>query len=355
MKIKSLHFNEVGPLGDQSVDFVNEWDGSVENLVLFTGPNGCGKSSILRGCAMLWEALGVWLDTRRILPPAKPARQWLQKWGGIAMVLTDTTFTNDDIGIIYGDARWTEKLKMSLPGVQWIGETAKLQWVSGLGVSGKPKRASITPSTEWVNAWADARKKMILTFDKAEIPNMVFLDAEERRWVTPEKNIGEHVPESSTLRWLVRYQATKDWQGQLEASLINLKTVKPHKYQYVVRKMNEFLSGKEIDPDIRPGENRIRVKLSGQRGKSHSIDDLSAGEHQVLIMIYLLSRWLEEGGIVLIDEPDLYLHPSLISGLLASLETLVAENKGQLLITSHIPEVWQRYEAKGKRVELGAL
>lgn len=56
------------------------------------------------------------------------------------------------------------------------------------------------------------------------------------------------------------------------------------------------------------------------RGARHSLDELSAGEHQVLILVYLISRWLQPGGIVLIDEPDLYLHPSLVSGLLANLE-----------------------------------
>ena len=350
MKIRSLHFHEVGPLGDQSIDFKNEWDGTIENLVLFTGPNGSGKSSILRVCAMLWEALGIWLDTRKSLPQTRNPREWLQKWGGVAMVLSDTPITANEVGIIFGEALWCEKLKEQLPGIQWIGES-----VERTGKPGKPKRTLSIPTEDWLNAWSDARKKMILTFDKVDIPNMVFLDAEERRWVTPEKNIGEHVPETSRLRWLVRYQATKDWQGQLEASLINLKTVKLQKYHEVVRSLNTFLSGKEIDPDIKPGENRIRIKLTGQRGKSHSIDELSAGEHQVLIMIFLLSRWLEDGGIVLIDEPDLYLHPSLISGLLASLETLVSTKNGQLLITSHIPDVWNRYESKGKRVELGVL
>ena len=350
MKIRSLHFHEVGPLGDQSIDFKNEWDGTVENLVLFTGPNGSGKSSILRMCAMLWEALGIWLDTRKALPQTKNPREWLQKWGGVAMILSDTPMMANEVGIIFGEALWCEKLKEQLPGIQWIGES-----VERTGKPGKPKRTLSIPTVDWLNSWSDARKKMILTFDKVDIPNMVFLDAEERRWVTPEKNIGEHVPETSRLRWLVRYQATKDWQGQLEASLINLKTVKLQKYHEVVRSLNTFLSGKEIDPDIKPGENRIRIKLTGQRGKSHSIDELSAGEHQVLIMIFLLSRWLEDGGIVLIDEPDLYLHPSLISGLLASLETLVSTKNGQLLITSHIPDVWNRYESKGKRVELGVL
>ncbi len=66
------------------------------------------------------------------------------------------------------------------------------------------------------------------------------------------------------------------------------------------------MSGKEIDPEIKIGEGRLRVKIKGQRGISHSIDELSAGEHQMLILIYLLSRWMHPGAVVLIDEPDLF-------------------------------------------------
>ena len=74
---------------------------------------------------------------------------------------------------------------------------------------------------------------------------------------------------------------------------------------------------------------------------------------EILILLYLLARWAEPGAVVLIDEPDLYLHPSLVNGLLSSLEKLVADIGGQLIITSHQPEIWQRYEASGKRIELG--
>jgi len=153
-------------------------------------------------------------------------------------------------------------------------------------------------------------------------------------------------------RWLTRYIVTDDWKGQLEASLITLKTSQLRLYHKVIRSLNRFLSGKEIDPDIRPGEGRLRVKLKNQKGLYHSLDDLSAGEHQVLILIYLITRWMQKGGVVLIDEPDLYLHPSLIDPFLSALEQLVVRRDGQLLITSHAVDVWQRYDNNGLRVAL---
>ena len=349
MKIKSIHFHDVGPLGNQPIGLVNDWDDSLEPRVLFSGPNGCGKSTVLRAVAMLWEALGYWLDHRKPLPKSHAAREWLQRWGGCAVVLHGVTADAPDVGLAFGDLAWCEGLRAVQPDVSWFVES-----VARTGKPGNPTRKLSVPAEPWVLAWSEARKKMILSFDKSEFPNVVFLDAEERRWVLPRKSVGEHVADQPGKRWLPKYIASEDWRDQLEASLITLKTTQLHKYHEVVRLLNTFLAGKEIDPDIAPGENRLRVKLKGKRGQHHSLDELSAGEHQVLILLFLLSRWAEKGAVVLIDEPDLYLHPSLVSGMLASLEKLVSDLDGQLIITSHSVDIWRRYEATGKRIELGA-
>lgn len=349
MKIQKLIFEDVGPLGDQSIVFENDWSDEVESRVLLSGPNGSGKSSVLRAVAMLWEALGYWLDHQKPLPKTHAAREWLQRWGGCAVVLGNVPAGEQPLGLLFGDLSWCEAVRAQHPAVDWVGEG-----VARTGKPGNPKRELFSPQGERFRHLAEQRKRMILSFDKVEISNVVFLDAEERRWVSPRRNVGEHLAEIPTLRWLPRYIASDDWKGQLEASLITLKTTQLQTYHKVIRHLNQFLVGKEIDPDIKAGENRLRVKIKGLRGQSHSLDDLSAGEHQVLILIYLLSRWAQPGSIVLIDEPDLYLHPSLVSGLLASLENLVGELGGQLILTSHQPEVWRRYEASGKRIELGA-
>lgn len=349
MKIKKLLFNDLGPLGTQEISLENDWDDSIEARALFTGSNGCGKSTVLRSVAMLWEAVGYWLDYRKPLPKSHIAREWLQRWGGCAVILEGIPNTHQPIGLFFGERDWSEKLSAKESSIEWMGES-----LSYTEKNNTPKRELFLPESKWLNDWADARKKMILSFDKSSYPNVIFLDAEERRWVQPKRNVGEAKADDSSLRWLPRYIASDDWKGQLEASLITLKTTQLHTYHSVIRQLNEFLAGKEIDPDIKAGENRLRIKLKGQRGQSHTLDELSAGEHQVLILIYLLARWAEEGCVVLIDEPDLYLHPSLVSVMLANLEKLVAEKNGQLIITSHQPEIWQRYEASGKRIELGA-
>jgi len=347
MKILAIYTHKLGPLGDGGIQLENEWTEEVESQVLFTGANGCGKSTVLRAIAMLWEATGHWLDQRKVLPKSHEARVWLQRWGGVVVVVDGIEpFCHQPVGLVFGSLDWGNKLLEKYPTIFWIGEV--------LTGKGKLKRYLLIPPEQWLEQWSEHRKKLILSHEKVDGPNIIYLDAEERRWVTPRRNLSEPLPDLLTQRWLTKYVVTDDWKGQLEASLITLKTTQLHKFHEVIRNLNQFLVGKEIDPDIKPGEGRLRVKLKGQRGVFHSIDELSAGEHQILILIYLISRWMQPGGVVLIDEPDLYLHPSLVSSLLSTVEQLVANKGGQLLISSHAVDVWQRYENQGMRIELKA-
>lgn len=351
MKIKELHLKNVGPL-NQSFDFQDEWTGDVHKRILVSGPNGSGKTIILRTIAMLWEALGHWLDHRKVTPSNSIIHQCIKQKQSAALVLTEFPLHKEPVIIFFGNYSAFSDLSDKYKNSFWIGELLGAyanDYKSGI------KRNLYIPeeNNEWIDTWTEARKKMILSFDKADTSNMIWLDPEQRQWVTPRRNLGKPLSENPGLRWLVKYQATEDWQGQLEASLINLKSTRLHKYHQVIRDLNNFLHGKEIDPNVKPGENRLQVTIINKKTKNHSIDDLSAGEHQVMIQLYMVSRWLEEGGIVLIDEPDLFLHPSLIPGFLSKLESLAEEKNGQLIITSHNQDIWKRYERKGVRIPLG--
>lgn len=343
MKIQAIYLNNVGPIDNHQFYFYDDWRDTIFSRILFSGPNGSGKSLIFRAIAEMWQATGYWLDSREKLPNKNTSpKKWLQQWGGIAIILTELPELSTPVGLVFGDKAWFEEIKAQHLNTQWIGE-----------VITDKQTERLLPHENGFNNWSAARNKLIVSFEAANTPNMIYLDAEACRWVSPTRRVGKMLPEDSSLRWLFKYQASEDWQGQLEASLINLKVVELQKYHDVIRHLNRYLYGKEISPEVKQqeGKNRLQVKI--HKGQSHTFDMLSSGERQMLLKLYLVNRWLEPGGIVLIDEPDHYLHPSIVPGFLAQVESQVDEKNGQLLIASHSPDVWNRYDTRDQRIKLG--
>lgn len=347
MKIRSIHLRNVGPLAEYDQSFEDDWKGGLHEMILFSGPNGCGKSSVLRSIAYMWTLTGRWLSTPAKHVPTKTwSREWFTKQKASAAVILDGVPEIGQLGLFFGDPALLEQLASRFPDARWLGESYPPP--SG---PGRPPRKLLHSSADWLPQLSEQYRKLILNGGEA-LPNMIHLDGEERRWVAPRQGLGAVVADDPQLIWLVGYRAGWDWQGQLEASLIAQKTLNEDRYHAMIRDLNRFLAPKEIDPQPTQ-ELRLQVKTPRTSGGTHGLDELSAGEHQILIQIYLVSRWLQKGGIVMIDEPDLHLHPSLLSLFLSTLERLVRERMGQLVLTSHNPELWRRYENKGLRIQLG--
>ena len=110
MKISAIHTYEAGPLGTQKFDFKDEWSGEIASHILFRGPNGCGKSSILRVIASLWNAFGGWLHNRKVLPKNNAERERLQHFGGVALFLEDLPFNGPPLVLAFGDSRILDDL-----------------------------------------------------------------------------------------------------------------------------------------------------------------------------------------------------------------------------------------------------
>lgn len=350
MKITRILTADAGPLGTTELVFRDEWSEEASAKILLSGPNGSGKSNLLEAVAALWSNFGFWLERRQPYPEGRRKRE---RWLGFAVRLEVHDGGPRSLWLAVGEENWVAQLERRFPQDLVVGE-ARIDANGGDGHLRLLKWPESREAMAWLDDWTRDRQRMVTSEAASSFGNVVFLDAERRRWVQAKEGIGEFRQESLNQRWLAQYLADEKWESQLEAGLLNLKIAVPERFDRLIDDMNGFLLGKRISKEVKLGENRLWVELAGGQER-HLLDELSSGERQVLILLYQVGRWLAPGGIALIDEPDLHIHPSLVPDLLGQLEKMVvSDRRGQLFITSHAPEVWQRYEAIGQRVLLEA-
>lgn len=158
--------------------------------------------------------------------------------------------------------------------------------------------------------------------------NMCFLDGDELD------------DEASSAPWLITDSDIRSiWKGESSLDCEQKKQL--------AQVVNELLLGKKLEVDER---GQFIVRLSS--GKTHALRALSTGEKRMIGLCFLACASLKDGGILLLDEPDVHLHPSQLLGLIAIIENSVLEKGGQVMLISHHPEVWNRYDLLGKVVIL---
>lgn len=100
--------------------------------------------------------------------------------------------------------------------------------------------------------------------------------------------------------------------------------------------VNELLMPKRLLPLTRRHPDSLRIQTPN--GSTHEVKDLSSGERQALIVISRVLRRRAEGGVVLVDEPDAFLHPQLSRRMIRALEKAIG-HQGQLIIATHSPAI----------------
>src|SRR5262249_39436046 len=79
------------------------------------------------------------------------------------------------------------------------------------------------------------------------------------------------------------------------------------------------------------------LKVETPEGMEHTLDQLSSGEQEALGLMYFVRRLSAKGGALLIDEPELHLHPALQRSLFQTLQGISAPAHD--MITTHSPRL----------------
>jgi ABC-type dipeptide/oligopeptide/nickel transport system ATPase component len=210
---------------------------------------------------------------------------------------------------------------------------------------GKGRPALEIPAASWLNELRTQKERLELgEVGRGEgLPNLVYLEAETRSIFNPRGKPTRQMPES-LYQWLVTYEGHDRWEGHIETMLRNLKLRNPQAFRDTLSDISNLLGRDKRLTDF-DDNLRLRVQIGARKAHSHTLDELSAGERQCLILLFMASRWLMPGGVMLIDEPDLHLHVSLQRQLIHELKSLVQAKQGQLIISSHSPVMWEEYSS----------
>lgn len=354
MYIHRIIMKDVPGSPDRDLTLWNEWKDEPLKSVLFTGMNGTGKTRTLRLIAALWASFADMLlaPQSSILQDNKTLQDMI-----------DEDFIRDSelVAVEIRDL-------ISRPLILYLDNYSPDSSPIRQYISGDALAVQVTPRTlvshtqygifqgilpediELENLATQIRRSQLGGIEKSNLPNIVFMDAEFRQVseIPNQQLVYRTQPPEPLYSWLAVYnqEAYNTSTGIPNLSFVqmlrNLKIRDPKWFYQTLGDINTFFIGKKLT-DF---DDRLNLMVELESGKKHNFYDLSSGERQCLLLMFMVSRWMMPGGAVLIDEPDLHLHVSLQRQFIRALERLVLEKQGQLIITSHSPTVWEEYDRR---------
>jgi hypothetical protein len=305
-------------------DAVRPWD-----AVCVRGVNGAGKTTLLSAIAELWQWFRRCSIARAWRPPAT---ELLAGADLVAIELVELPGPRPTMWLAWGKIKCLRELKgqvgstlpIDLPPGNPVWDAALLEW--------------------WDEQQTRAESGLPVT-----VPNVVYIEA-ENKWVSPVKG-DELVAPRKGPPWaaVARYLPESRGPSSLEGLLGTLKLINTPAFEELQRHITTLFPGLSL---VGFSEGRRPLFKMVATEELLTTDRLSAGQRSSLINFVMVFRWMSSGAIVLLDEPELHQHISLMRGSVATLEYLTRGREGQLIVASHAPDVWEHFWARKAFIDL---
>lgn len=115
------------------------------------------------------------------------------------------------------------------------------------------------------------------------------------------------------------------------------------------KRWRECIKSLESDPLLQEINLSGKFNINGEESKKKIIENfskLSSGHAIVAFTITKLVELVEEKTLVILDEPEVHLHPPLLSAFIRTLNDLMIQRNGVAIIATHSPVVLQEIPKK---------
>lgn len=181
--------------------------------------------------------------------------------------------------------------------------------------------------------------------DRIPIGNVLYFPTD--RFAQFDSRGGELVNEKPEFRWCYRFNRNHtEWKGSLESFLVwlyfhdlqreKLGFKEPSKFEAFKKMVNRFLEGKMITR-VTSGF-KVEV-VEEDTTQTYGLEALSSGEKQVILLLGEIYRYISQGSLILIDEPEIHLHPVWQRIFVATLTDMCEQYDAQFILTTQSPEI----------------
>ena len=343
MKIRRLILENVRSIKKLDLDFTDPMTDEPLSMVVLAGANGSGKTTMLETIFELVSSLGPVANQGPLRSTAsqnsKPAAQLV-----LGMLIDSSGLTETDrydlelpaptvlgryeytLGLAFGDVKEGDRVVQSTS----LSET--------LNVPRQPK-----PISTNTHLLADYQRRIraAVAGDEEPFDGMLFFPHDRRlSKVIP----GSIQPPTEKHEWAFKYESFAEWNSSIEGYLVWLDYLDLQdfrsfrtpgdRFPKAVQIVNEILVDKVIS---RVKDGRVQVNTTD--GVTHDLDLLSSGEKQLTLLLLEIARRMNPGRIVMIDEPEVSLHPTWQRALIYALRSLAQQYDGQVILATHSQEI----------------
>lgn len=329
MKIVRVKLTNHPGIGDIDLDLTD--NGSVPQVVVLAGGNGCGKTAILEAIQFTFESIGHPLDIGTIEIQLELTQLEIARLNAMGQMLG-----------VEGDAKSFVLTHDTSTGAAQSGWDSmfQLNWIDAAGTS-QPAPRPCWPQEAWSGFMMVFLNEANVSFDAPPLETIKSGDVDVPR-KTGKRSGGNLAKEITQLILDIRAADNEDvanWLDQNPDQPVP-PTEKNRRFARFVKAFDYMFVSKRFK-----GVNRCNGVLSPQfieHGRISSLDKLSTGEKQIVFRAGFLLRDLAalQNSVVLIDEPELSLHPDWQARIVGFYKHLLTDGEGncpQIVIATHSP------------------
>jgi len=335
MKIQRLFLRNVRNIKSLDLDFRDPVTGRPMSRIVLAGANGSGKTSILESLFGLMALTAKYAkgETDRT-SGLEDATIMLSRESGLQLIFDANLgkSTPTTLSVYYGvegseivhDPSVSDDAKAILGGRRGI-------WIGG---EKSPAEGS---------AFELVARSINSAQEKAEsaVGSIVYFPHNRH---LPSVTQGELGFEIVTYSWAYRYIASDEWKGSTESYLFSLIYLDLEDFRNRGQRSNRFGQAVELVNSILDGKRIARIEqgraiIETDKEETHGLGDLSSGEKQITLLLVEILRRIVPGSIILIDEPEISLHPAWQRGLVVALDKIIEQYDAQVIMATHSPEI----------------